>query len=326
MSRIRWDQIGTRQFITGVDRGVLYKADNTGVPWNGLTSVEEVESGNSVTPYYLEGLPFVQTRTPSDFAAVLKAYTYPDEFEVFDGMKNLYNRAWFTGQPVNQYFGLSYRTHMGDDLNTDAPFYQIHILYNLMADPTNRQYNTISDKVTPVEFSWNLTGIPVKYPGIRPTSHLIFDSRYMHPELLGMIEEILYGSDDIDGNDFDDSMFGGSSFPSDVIYPGMSQFPDVAEIDGPNTLDGNTPNRTDADTIVGGLPPDIAPGPRLPDIAELVKIATQWPGITIVDNGDGTWTASGDPMYIKMTGTDTFEIDDAIIDYSDPDTYTISSP
>ncbi len=41
MTRLVWDQLGDRVYETGLDRGVLYFTDGGGVPWNGLTSVEE---------------------------------------------------------------------------------------------------------------------------------------------------------------------------------------------------------------------------------------------------------------------------------------------
>ena len=45
-----WDKVGERLFETGVDRGVLYVPNaagvyDTGVAWNGLTTVTESPSG-----------------------------------------------------------------------------------------------------------------------------------------------------------------------------------------------------------------------------------------------------------------------------------------
>ena len=39
--RLTWDQVGERFYETGVSNGVLYKDDGYGVPWNGLTSIDE---------------------------------------------------------------------------------------------------------------------------------------------------------------------------------------------------------------------------------------------------------------------------------------------
>ena len=39
MTRITWGDTGHRFFSTGVDRGVLFLQNGSGVPWNGLVSV-----------------------------------------------------------------------------------------------------------------------------------------------------------------------------------------------------------------------------------------------------------------------------------------------
>ena len=59
MPALVWDQVGERLYETGVDHGVLYIPDATGVyangvAWNGLTSVSE-------TP--LEPKPLLSTQT-----------------------------------------------------------------------------------------------------------------------------------------------------------------------------------------------------------------------------------------------------------------------
>jgi hypothetical protein len=47
--------------------------------------------------------------------------------------------------------------------------------------------------------------------------------------------------------------------------------------------------------------------------------------INITDNGDGTWTASTDaPGVINALTSILYEIQEANVDYIDPDTYIIS--
>lgn len=45
MARLNWGVVAERFFETGVDHGVLYTGDGIGVPWNGLTSVNETPTG-----------------------------------------------------------------------------------------------------------------------------------------------------------------------------------------------------------------------------------------------------------------------------------------
>ena len=49
MTKLLWDQVGEREYETGVDRGVLYLPDgsgqyNDGFAWNGLVTVTESPS------------------------------------------------------------------------------------------------------------------------------------------------------------------------------------------------------------------------------------------------------------------------------------------
>lgn len=64
---------------------------------------------------------------------------------------------------------------------------------------------------------------------------------------------------------------------------------------------------------------------RLPTIDEIITILDTDMGFVVVDNGDGTWTATGDASYISMISADTFQITSTTAVVVDPDTYTLSS-
>lgn len=193
MTAIVWDQLGQRSYESGIDRGVLYLEDGSGIPWNGLTSVEERFSTASVTPLYFEGLKYNEIVEVSEFSASLKAYTYPDEFLRFEGFDEPEAGFYVTGQ-VPPMFGLAYRTRVGNDLDSEAG-YKLHILCNLNAQPSNKGYKTQSQNVSLIEFEWVISSIPERIPGFKPTSHLIIDSTRVNPDLLQSIEDILYGTD-----------------------------------------------------------------------------------------------------------------------------------
>lgn len=65
--------------------------------------------------------------------------------------------------------------------------------------------------------------------------------------------------------------------------------------------------------------------PRLPDPTELISIFEQHAILTIIDHGDGTWTAIGPDDVVKMVGPDTFQIEWPSVVYLDEDTYQVSS-
>lgn len=194
MATLLWDQLGEKVYETGVDRGVLYLTDRTGVVWNGLTSVEEKTEGVEQTPYYIDGVRYFIERSPGDFAATLNAFTYPDAFLEFEGYQSPDRGFFLDNQVVTATFGLSYRTRIGNDVSGVALGYKIHILYNLTAIPSNKSYDTQDNSINPVEFSWDITGVPEKVDGYRPTAHAVFDSRRLSPVVLSAIEDILYGN------------------------------------------------------------------------------------------------------------------------------------
>lgn len=190
MTAIVWDQVGTRFYEGGIDRGVLYLPSGVGVPWNGLVAVNETVAGGESDPVYYDGVKFAEIIVPGDYSATLQAYTYPDEFLEFEGILDLGNGLFAANQDKNR-FGLSYRTMINNDEDTEA--YKLHILYNLTAVPSQKNFQTMSVNNNAMTFEWTITGIPGEIPGYRPTVHLIFDSRKMNALLLSDIENTLYG-------------------------------------------------------------------------------------------------------------------------------------
>lgn len=64
---------------------------------------------------------------------------------------------------------------------------------------------------------------------------------------------------------------------------------------------------------------------RLPTFTELVAIFDTVASLVIIDNGDGTWTATAPFDVIRMIDVDIFEITAPTAVFIDSDTYTISS-
>ena len=193
MTTLTWDKTGERVYETGVDKGVLYLHDGTSVVWNGLTSVEE-DSADTLTSYYLDGVKFLDNLAPGDFTGILKAFTYPDEFDLVNGIAEVAPGLSYHDQP-SQSFNLTYRTIIGNDAEGTDHAYKIHLLYNVIANPATFAYESLKDSGSaPIEFQWNLTGTPPKITGNRPTVHISIDSRKTDPEVLQGIEDVLYGT------------------------------------------------------------------------------------------------------------------------------------
>lgn len=195
MTAVLWDQVGSRRFEGGCDRGVLYLQDDTVVPWNGLTSVSDDSTDTTIEEYFLDGVKYLNRRIVGDYAGTLKALTYPDEFIEYDGILEYDQGIFVTGQPVGKTFGLSYRTKIGNDTSGNDYGYKLHILYNLTAKPDTRTYATETSSVSAQEFSWTLAGVVVPVLGFRPMVHLIIDSTKVIDGAMGVFEGMLYGTD-----------------------------------------------------------------------------------------------------------------------------------
>jgi len=323
MPILAWDTVGDRQYETGLDRGVLYLSDGSAVPWNGLTSVIE-EFDKTTSPVYYDGMKINELVTLGDFAATMKAFTYPDEFIEIEGIAQL-RPGLFVGDQAPQTFGLSYRTLAGNDVDGDPSSYKIHLIYNLIAIPSSKTQVTMADVASPVEFEWKITAIPEDIPGVRPTAHIIIDSDTTDPWLMEELEEILYGSSNaiaalLPMKDFvsyiaewyrvkitdnlDGTWTATSKRDGFIDFPFPTTDYSYFEITGVNVL------YLDTDTF------------QITDTTDISQV----PLILIVDNGDGTWIAStDDPSLIQIDdygqfiiasansvdiGTDAYQISD----------------
>jgi hypothetical protein len=202
MTVLTWDGVGTRFYETGVDHGVLYLPNGSGVydngvAWNGLVSVTESPSGAEATATYADNIKYLNLISAEEFSATIACYTYPDEFQQFDGLASP-SPGVVVGQQARLPFGLSYRTRKGNDLEGDAFGYKLHLAYGLTAAPSEKAYNTVNDSPEAIELSYEVSSIPTAVTGLRPTSLLVIDSTTVDADALTAIELILYGDVAVD--------------------------------------------------------------------------------------------------------------------------------
>lgn len=201
-NKIVWDKTGEHFYETGVNHGVLYPIDlstnnyEKGVAWNGLTSVSESPEGAEVTAIYADNIKYLNLMSAEDFKGTIEAYTYPDEFAACDGSANL-AEGIVVGQQTRKKFGLCYATKIGNDVNEDLG-YKIHIVYNCLASPSERSYETVNDSPEAITFSWEFSTTPVEVTNHKPSATVTIDSTKIDAEKLALIEAVLYGTDDAD--------------------------------------------------------------------------------------------------------------------------------
>lgn len=196
--KLAWDKIGEHFYETGVDHGVLYpslgSSYGNGVAWNGLTAVNESPSGADSNDQYADNIKYLSLRAAEDFGATIEAFTYPKEFEICDGSAEVAPGV-LIGQQARRSFGFSYRTLLGNDTAQQDYGYKLHLVYGCTASPSERSYSTVNESPEPINFSWEITTIPVDVPGFKPTAILTIDSNKCRKSALKKLEDILYGTD-----------------------------------------------------------------------------------------------------------------------------------
>lgn len=197
MTVLTWDGTGEKVYETGVDHGVLYIPDESGVyddgvAWNGLVTVTESPSGAEQTKTYADNIIYGVLTSIEEFGATIEAYTYPDEFAPFDGL-SVPVAGVLVGQQPRGVFGLCYRTRKGNDVAGTSLGYKLHLLYGLSASPSEKAYGTINDSPEMITFSWTITSVPTSVTGLQPTSLIVIDSTEVDSTQLAALEELLYG-------------------------------------------------------------------------------------------------------------------------------------
>lgn len=196
---LSWDNTGEKIYETGVDRGVLYLPNaagiyETGVAWNGLTSVNESPEGGDSNELYADNIKYADLISAEKFGFTIECYTYPEEFNECNGFKSIVAGA-IAGQQTRKGFGFSYRSLIGNDVMGDEYGYKLHLIYGCKAQPSDMDYETVNDSPDAITFSFECTTTPVNVgAGFKPTSCIIVDSTKVDAAKLTALEEALYGT------------------------------------------------------------------------------------------------------------------------------------
>lgn len=199
--RVKWDQDGDRLYETGVDRGMLYPKKNNaypfGVAWSGLRSVEESPSGAEATALYADNIKYLNLMSTEEYGATIGVYTYPDEFAKCNGEDEIADGVTI-GQQTRTAFGFAYRTILGNDEKFNDFGYKIHIVYNCLAKPSSKSYESVNDSPAAAELSYEVSTTPVNVEGFKPSATVVIDSTKTTPEKMKAIEDVLYGTESTD--------------------------------------------------------------------------------------------------------------------------------
>ncbi len=197
MAELTWGDAADRLYETGVDHGVLYLPDETGVydtgfAWNGLVSVTETPSGAESNKQYADNGVYLNILSAEEFGGTIEAFAFPPEFQLCDGTAAP-KVGVYVGQQPRKSFGLSYRTKVGSALDA-ALGYKLHLVYGALASPSERGYTTVNDSPEPLTFSWEFSTTPVSVTDLGSTSIITIDSTQVDAGDLAALELLLYGA------------------------------------------------------------------------------------------------------------------------------------
>lgn len=194
MSKINWGSLVDRQYETGVDRGVLYLFGETGVPWDGLISVDETTVGGDVEIVYFDGVAQSVIVSNEDFSASISSFGTPEKMDLCLGFRSLAPGLIVPNQP-RTYFNFTYRTLIGNAAVGTEYGYKIHLVYNAKTGSSGKSYKTLGSSTTSLDQTdLNIYCVPPDASTYKPTSHFILNSRTVDPYLLSSVEDILYGT------------------------------------------------------------------------------------------------------------------------------------
>lgn len=256
MTKILWDQVGERLYETGVDQGVLYIPNagvyDTGVAWNGLSTVTEKPSGADATPVYADNIKYLNLVAAEEFGGTIEAYTYPVEFAQCDGTA-IPETGVHVGQQNRKVFGLSYRTKLGNDVDGQDYGYKLHLVYGALAAPSEKAFATVNDAPEALAFSWDFSTTPVAVSGLKPTAILTIDSTKVTPANLQALEDALYGTAGTSPRlPLPDEVIGMFAGAQTAVTPTAPTFVSATGVITIPTVTGVTYRRADTNAVVTG--------------------------------------------------------------------------
>lgn len=202
MAVMTWHGTGTREIEAGVSEVALFPMGSSGyengVPWNGVTAINENPSGADVTDLYADDIKYASMRAAEKFGFSIEAFTYPPEWAACDGSAEAADGV-YVGQQSRKAFGIAYKSKIGDEAHPgmDKGF-KLHIIYNSTASPSGRTYTTIGENPDALSFSWEANSTPVEVSGYKATCEIVIDSTKANATKLATLLGMIYGSENSD--------------------------------------------------------------------------------------------------------------------------------
>lgn len=198
MTKLEWDKTGERRYETGVSHGVLFVQSNVGtypagVAWNGLTAVTESPSGAESNKQYADNQVYVNLQSAEEWGGTIEAFTAPDAFDQCDGSAEVLPGVKI-GQQTRKPFGFCYETLIGTDTEGTDAGKKIHVVWNALAAPSEKAYQTVNESPEAMALSWEVSTTATEVPGYKPSATMTIDSTKISAGKMQRIEDALYGT------------------------------------------------------------------------------------------------------------------------------------
>lgn len=202
ISRLIFDEIGKRLYETGVERVVIYRLSagryRSGTVWNGVTAITGSGDGGESTGLYADDVKYLSLISAENWKGSIEAYNYPDVFSECLGQDEIATGVR-VGQQSRRHFGLCFTTKEGNDMKGDEFGYKIHLVYDVVASPSDKSYQTQSDSPEPVSMSWDISAGNTATEGSKPTAEVVLDYKRMakagKANVIREIENMLFGTE-----------------------------------------------------------------------------------------------------------------------------------
>lgn len=191
--KLVWGKPADVIYETGVEKGVLY-LDGKAYAWNGLTSVDEAPAGAEPNKKYADNGQYITLMSAETYGLTINAYTYPKEFGVCNGEKELAPGVAI-GQQIRKGFAFSYETLIGNAEEQTDYGSKIHIVYGCLASPSATTRETVNDTPEAAIMSWEVSTTPVQVKNAKATATVVVDSTKVTEGSFKKIQDALYGTD-----------------------------------------------------------------------------------------------------------------------------------
>lgn len=199
MPKIVWDKIGEHYYETGARHGVLYHVAetgsgyDTGIAWNGLTSVNITPDGGDPNPVYADDLKYLDLYGAVSINGTINTYVFPEEFAECAGFAQAAPGLSLASQPRKR-FGFVFQSRIGNDTKMNKFAYKDHMVFNAMATPPEFTYNTINDSPEAEEMSFEFNTTSVEVGGdYDPMAYMYTESHKADATKLATLETKLFG-------------------------------------------------------------------------------------------------------------------------------------